>query len=63
VDPDICAGSGMCVLEAPGSFKLEDEIARPQDPPGSEDEVLAAAAMCPTGAITVYDAETGMELR
>ena len=55
IDRDVCIGSGNCVYEAPGVFDLDDDsVAFVVDPAGApEDEVIAAARKCPTGAITV----------
>lgn len=61
VDPDVCVGNGMCRDEAPKSFHREPDgrstaISEPGD--GTE-AILEAAAVCPVGAITVHDANTG----
>ena len=48
-------GSGNCVFQAPGAFELDDDgIATVLDPDAApEDIVRAAAARCPSKAITV----------
>jgi ferredoxin len=61
VDPDICVGNGMCREEAPGTFDREADgrstaVANPTD---DAEAILEAAAVCPVGAITVHDAESG----
>lgn len=64
VDHDRCVGNGMCLASAPRVFVHNDdrqsEVADPAgDPP---EQVLRAAASCPTGAIRVEDADTGAVL-
>lgn len=61
VDHDVCMGNGQCVLLAPGVFRHnENRQSEAVDPSGAPEElILKAAAFCPTGAITVADAETG----
>ena len=48
-------GSGNCVFQAPGAFALDDDgIATVVDPEAApEESVRAAAARCPSKAITV----------
>jgi ferredoxin len=55
IDRDLCMGSGNCVYEAPGVFELDDDsVATVVDLTASaEEQILAAARKCPTGAITV----------
>jgi len=55
IDRDLCMGSGNCVYEAPGVFDLdEDGVSFVVDPGAApEESVMAAAAKCPTHAITV----------
>ena len=61
VDRARCIGSKCCTHAAPGVFALDAErIAYVVDPAGgSSEEVLAAAAECPTGAITVVEPGAG----
>lgn len=68
VDEDICIANGVCVELAPKVFQLKKQtgpsilapLAYVVDPSGaSNDEILIAAQMCPTGAIIIEDAETG----
>jgi ferredoxin len=60
VDPHLCVCSGSCTAIAPHRFEMTDEGSRPTaellDP---DDDVVEAAETCPTGAITVADAEDG----
>ena len=55
IDRDACMGSGSCVFTAVGAFVLDDDgIATVVDPAvAPEEDVLAAAARCPSRAITV----------
>jgi ferredoxin len=55
IDRDVCMGSGSCVFQAPGAFALDDDgIAVVVDPAAApEDTIRAAAARCPSRAITV----------
>ncbi len=64
VDHAVCMGNGQCVLLAPGAFRHnEDRQSEVVDPGGAAEElILKAASYCPTGAITVADAETGEQL-
>ncbi|MEU6172631.1 ferredoxin [Streptantibioticus parmotrematis] len=60
VDTEMCCGSGQCVLAVPEVFdqREEDGIVRLLDehPDGEHHEdVRAAAAVCPAGAITVHE--------
>ena len=55
VDREICIGSGMCVVYAPGTFvQGEDTKAVVQQPGGdAAAAVLTAVEACPTGALAV----------
>jgi ferredoxin len=68
VDENICIANGVCVELAPKVFQLKKQeapslfapLAYVVDPFGaSNDEILQAAQMCPTGAIIIEDEETG----
>lgn len=68
VDEDICIANAVCVNLAPNVFQLKKQstpsllapLAYVVDPNGAtNDEILIAAQMCPTGAIIIEDAETG----
>lgn len=56
-----CLGDCVCLDEAPETFELDDEgIVTVINVEGnSPEEILAAAEICPTEAIILYDAETG----
>jgi ferredoxin len=64
VDHSVCMGNGQCVFLAPEVFRhnenLQSEIIDPAGAP--EEQVLKAARACPTGAITIANAETGERL-
>lgn len=58
VDRDLCIGSGMCVVYAPGTFENDDEakvvlLDPPGDTPG---DIAAAVEACPTGALRLTEA-------
>ena len=59
VDFDICASTGTCMQICPEVFEVRSDgyLYILQEEPGEElrSNVLAAADMCPTGAITVDD--------
>ena len=61
VDHDLCMGNAQCVGLAPAVFQHDENrqsvVADPAG--GSEELILKAASYCPTGAIEVFDAETG----
>lgn len=68
IDEDICIANSVCVNLAPKVFQLKKQespslmapLAYVVDPHGaSNDEILVAAQMCPTGAIIIEDEETG----
>lgn len=64
VDHLCCVGNAMCVALAPGVFahneSRQSEVRDPEG--GSRKDILDAAENCPTGAITVSDADTGETL-
>jgi ferredoxin len=57
VDRDLCIGSGDCERRAPSVFALDEEgLAVVLDPSSVDEETLrAAAASCPSGAITIAE--------
>lgn len=61
VDRDLCIGSGMCVNQAPGDFRLDTaRQARPLESGQAPSErVLEAAEGCPVEAISIVLAGTG----
>lgn len=59
-DQEVCCGSGMCALQAPGVFDQRDDdgivVVLATEPASADyDAVRAAAAACPTSAITLMD--------
>ena len=60
VDRDVCIGAGNCVLTVDAVFDQDPEDGRARlltatPPPGSEELVLRAAYLCPSGAITILE--------
>jgi len=55
VDRDLCMGSGMCIVYAPGTFAHDEETkAIVVDPMGdSIDIIRIAIEACPTGALSL----------
>lgn len=55
VDRSVCIGSGMCLIHAPGGFRLDTaRQSHPADPESDANEkILAAAEGCPVEAITL----------
>jgi ferredoxin len=55
-----CVGSGMCIATAPGYFHLVDGHSEPVVADvAQDDEVIAAAELCPMVAITVRERDSG----
>lgn len=59
-DTDLCCGSGMCVLTAPGVFSQRDEdgvveVLVPRPDPARLKEVREAVVSCPTSAIRLAE--------
>lgn len=59
VDPDLCAGFGLCVGIAPEVFELHDDgyatVLVGEVPPDLEDLVSRAANQCPAQAIILSE--------
>lgn len=57
VDRDLCIGAGTCVVVAPKTFDLDDELkAVVTDPKGNdEDTIIESAKVCPVFAIILKD--------
>jgi ferredoxin len=55
VDRDLCMGSGMCIVYAPGTFAHDDEAKVVVNEPHGDptDSLKAAVEACPTGALTL----------
>jgi ferredoxin len=56
VDPQICAGFGVCLGLCPEVFELHEDgyaiVSVAQVPPELEDTVRMAASQCPSNAIS-----------
>jgi ferredoxin len=61
IDDAGCIGQGDCVDIAPGVFILEHDIAE-LAAPGTDEQLRQAARACPTGAILLFDRDTGEEV-
>jgi ferredoxin len=59
VDPDVCAGFGICVGVSPEVFELHDDgyatVLVAVVPPELEELVRRAADQCPSRAISTID--------
>jgi len=55
VDRELCMGSGLCILYAPGTFvhDTETKAVVVEHPTDDLEAVRNAAAACPTAAITI----------
>ena len=63
VDRHRCAGSGLCMAQVPAVFDQSDEDGKvllnaPDPGPELVRAVRAAAARCPSGAITLHEHDT-----
>jgi ferredoxin len=58
IDRDTCMGSGVCAVYASRTFDLDDDTkSTVVDPAGNPlEQIEAAAAGCPTGAIRIVRA-------
>ena len=60
IDRDLCIGAGTCVVLAPNTFELDDELKvvlkKGKKSDGDED-ILAAAKSCPVLAVILEDEE------
>jgi ferredoxin len=59
-----CQAHGACLKTAPGVFRLsaQGKAEVPNASVASDELILAAARGCPYRAITVTDAETGLQI-
>ena len=59
VDPQVCAGFGVCVGICPEVFELHDDgyavVVVDEVPPEHEDAVRQAVEQCPARAISLSD--------
>ena len=61
VDAGRCRGAGLCALTAPDVFDQDDEdgtvlVLDPEPPAAHEQQVAAAARLCPNSVISLEDA-------
>jgi ferredoxin len=61
IDRELCLGTGVCLVYAPGTFTHDDEgkavvLAQGGDP---GDAISAAVEACPTSALRLVPNETG----
>ena len=63
VDRELCMGSGMCIVYAPGTFAHDDETkAIVVDPNGDPiDAIRNAVQACPTSALRLVNDDEGAE--
>ncbi|MFG3223681.1 ferredoxin [Kitasatospora sp. NPDC048194] len=64
VDRDRCCSSGMCVMNVPDVFDQDDQdslvrLRRTTVRPDQAADVRLASELCPGGAITVVEDESG----
>jgi ferredoxin len=61
IDRDVCMGSGMCIVYAPGTFAHDEQAkAIVVDAAGDPlDAIRVAVEACPTGALTLLPNEGG----
>lgn len=57
VDPNLCVGSSMCIMQEPEAFEMgEDGHARFVGDTANAEAIAEAADLCPVSAITlVYE--------
>ena len=56
VDKDVCLSSSRCVLDEPEAFRFDDDELAEATPAAAElpeEQLLAVARACPSGAIQV----------
>ena len=63
LDRALCSGFGSCAETAPGVFRVsEDGVADLVVAETDEPSAVEAAGSCPMGAISVFDATTGVQV-
>jgi ferredoxin len=65
LDPDVCISSGRCVADAPGLFRFDDDEFAELIPDGEQlpdQQLIALARGCPSGALQVMDGEKQVEI-
>jgi ferredoxin len=55
VDRERCMGSGVCEMEAPEVFELDDDGVLQVRQPADVSQVETAVRACPTGALAEVD--------
>jgi ferredoxin len=62
IDRDICMGSGVCVVYAPGTFTQDSEPKAMLVEPitDSVEHIRVAVEACPTGALSISTGEEGV---
>lgn len=55
IDREVCMGSGLCVMYAPGTFAHDESTKAVLVDPSTDDidAVRTAVEACPTGALTL----------
>jgi ferredoxin len=61
IDRDLCMGSGVCVVYAPGTFAHDDEAKAILLDPSTDDleAVRTAVEVCPTSALRLLTNDEG----
>ncbi|MGW2201410.1 ferredoxin [Streptomyces sp. NPDC001774] len=63
VDRGRCIGAGMCAMTAPEVFDQDDDglvlLLYPEPPAADRAAARMAAGVCPSGAITLHEPESG----
>jgi ferredoxin len=62
IDQSLCSGFGSCVDLLPGAIRLDGGVARAVSADVPDPAALEAAAGCPMGAITIFDAVSGAQV-
>jgi ferredoxin len=55
VDRERCMSSGICEMEAPEVFELDDDGVLQVHQPADVSQVATAVRACPTGALALVD--------
>ena len=64
LDQDECLSSGKCIVDQPSAFGFDDEelvVGLPGLADLTDDQLVASARRCPSGAIRVFDGDTEVE--
>jgi ferredoxin len=62
IDRDVCMGSGVCLVYAPGTFAQDSEPKAVLVDPitDSVEQIRVAVEACPTGALSISTGEEGV---